>query len=178
MIDLDNIEDSIERIYETYHLDVYRFLICFTGNQTDAEDLTQEVFIKVLHSLSTFNHRVKLKTWILAIAKHTAIDHFRRKRFITFKDSFFNRIESKDKTPDKILLDSEKKMILLEAIGTLKPNLRVVVILRGISDYSIHETAEILDCTESKVKVDYHRALKKLKERLDLSLEEVIGDAK
>jgi RNA polymerase sigma-70 factor (ECF subfamily) len=53
--DTENLEGSIIEIYCCHYLDVYRFLICFTGNQNDAEDLTQEVFIRVLNNLSNFN---------------------------------------------------------------------------------------------------------------------------
>ena len=46
LLDLEKLDEAIERIYELYYLDVYKFLICFTGNQNDAEDLTQEVFMR------------------------------------------------------------------------------------------------------------------------------------
>lgn len=78
MNDLERLEESISKIYRHYYLDVYRFLICFSGNQNDAEDLTQEVFIRVLNNLANFNGG-NLKTWIFSIAKHTAIDHYRKK---------------------------------------------------------------------------------------------------
>ena len=64
MIDSNNLESRIVEIYNLYYLDVYRFLVCFTGNQNDAEDLTQEVFIRVLKGLSNFNGNYHLKTWI------------------------------------------------------------------------------------------------------------------
>ncbi len=76
MIDLDNLEDSISKIYKQYYSDVYRFLICFSGNQNDAEDYTQEVFIRVLNNLSNFNGSKNMKTWIFSIAKHVAVDHY------------------------------------------------------------------------------------------------------
>lgn len=55
MPDIESLEDNIIEIYHRHYLDVYRFLICFTGNQNDAEDLTQEVFIRVLNNISNFN---------------------------------------------------------------------------------------------------------------------------
>ncbi|MDA6131257.1 hypothetical protein OSK38_28320, partial [Escherichia coli] len=59
----------------------------------------------------------------------------------------------------------------------LKPGFKAVVILRAINEFSIKETSEILNCSESKVKVDYHRALKILKCKLDIDVEEVIENA-
>ncbi len=66
MLDQDNLDESIEIVYNKYYLDVYKFLICFTGNQNDAEDLTQDVFIRLLQSRSKFNKQCTLKTWIPA----------------------------------------------------------------------------------------------------------------
>lgn len=177
MLEVENLEDSIIEIYRRYYLDVYRFLICFTGNQNDAEDLTQEVFIRVLNNLSNFNTG-SLKTWIFSIAKHIAIDHYRKKKFSSiFSEGFFKQIVSSEKGPNDLLVQNEMKRAVHAAISKLKPDFRTVVILRGINEFSIKETAEILHCSESKVKVDYHRALKVLKKKLNINAEEVIGNA-
>ena len=179
MLEFKKLDQAIGEIYDLYYLDVYKFLICFTGNQNDAEDLTQEVFIKVLKSYSHFNNQSNIKTWILSIAKHTAIDQIRRKKFLSiFKESFFKQIPSRQKSPDEILQVNENKILLYDAISTLKPNYRAVIILRGINEFSIKETSEILNCKESKVKVDYHRALSILKKKLHLTSEEVFNNAK
>lgn len=79
MHDLANLEDRISDIYYNYYSDVYRFLICFSGNKSDAEDMTQEVFIRILKSLPTLNKKTKLKhgfsqlqsmlQWIIIVRK-------------------------------------------------------------------------------------------------------------
>lgn len=179
MIDLDHLEESIGRIYNKYYLDVYRFLVCFSGSPNDAEDMTQEVFIRVLKNLSNFNNGTNLKTWIFSIAKYVAIDHYRKRRFTSiFKEGFFSQLESLEKGPNEVVEQNEMKKIVHEAISKLKPNFRAVVILRGINEFSIKETSEILSCSETKVKVDYHRALKDLKKKLNIDEEEVLGNAK
>ena len=179
MIDLDNLEESIGKIYREYYLDVHRFLICFSGNQHDAEDITQEVFIRVLNNLSNFNSSSSnLKTWIFSISKHAAVDHYRKKKFVSiFKDGFFKQIASTDKDPNELMEQNQMKKRVHEAISKLKPNYRTVVILRGINEFSIKETSEILQCSESKVKVDYHRALKELKRRINIDVGEVMKNA-
>jgi len=179
LIDSNNLESRIVEIYNLYYLDVYRFLVCFTGNQNDAEDLTQEVFIRVLKALSNFDGKYNLKTWIFSIAKHVAIDHYRKKRFTSlFKDGFFNQLSSNEKKPDEEFEVTELKRLIHDAIAKLKPNYRAVVILRGINEFSIIETSEILQCSEVKVKVDYHRALKELKRKLNIEIEGVLTNAK
>lgn len=179
MTDNDNLENSIVEIYRHYYLDVYRFLICFTGNQNDAEDLTQEVFIRVLNNLTKFHSgSCSLKTWIFSIAKHIAIDHYRKKRFSAiFSDGFFKQLVSTEKEPKDLVEQNEMKKMVHTAISRLKPGFKAVVILRAINEFSIKETSEILNCSESKVKVDYHRALKILKCKLDIDAEEVIENA-
>lgn len=174
MPDIKNLEDGIIEIYRHHYLDVYRFLICFTGNQNDAEDLTQEVFIRVLKNLNKF-HSGSLTTWIFSIARHVAVDDYRKKRFSSiFKDDFFKRIASMEKNPSDFIEQDEMKRTVHKAISKLKPSYRAVVILRGINEFSIKETANILNCSESKVKVDYHRALKILKSQLNMVDLEVI----
>ena len=178
MIDVENLENSISKIYRHHYLDVYRFIVCFSGNQNDAEDLTQEVFIRVLNNLANFNSGSNLKTWIFSIAKHTAIDHYRKKRFTSiFKDGFFKQITSTDKEPNEVIEEDEFQKCVHEGISKLKPNFRAVVILRGINEFSIRETSEILQCSESKVKTDYHRALKDLRRIIDIDAEGVFGNA-
>ncbi|MEH6941017.1 RNA polymerase sigma factor [Bacillus sp. JJ722] len=178
MVDLGNLEDRIIEIYKSFYLDVYRFLICFSGNQNDAEDMTQEVFIRVLNNLSNYNSNQNLKTWIFSIAKHVAIDHHRRNRFTSlFKKAFFNQLTSIDLQPNELIEQNEIKQIVHEAIAKLKPHYRIIIILRGINDFSIKETAKILQCSEAKVKVNYHRALKELKRKINVNAEEVIGNA-
>ncbi|MBM7602629.1 RNA polymerase sigma-70 factor (ECF subfamily) [Metabacillus crassostreae] len=179
MSNINNVDAWIAEIYELYYTDVYKFLICFTGNKDDAEDLTQEVFIKVIKSYSNFNKESKLKTWILSIAKHTAIDQMRRKKFYSiFKEIFFSQLPSSKKSPDEQIQGNEDRKELYNAISLLKPNYKAVIILRGINEFSIKETAEILGCTESKVKVDYYRSLRLLKNKLHIDSEEVFNNAK
>ena len=178
MLDNEKLEEKIDDIYNRHYLDVYRFLICFSGNQNDAEDLTQEVFIRVLNNMSNLKNLVNIKTWIFSIAKHVAIDHYRRRKFSSlFPDGFFKQIVSIQKEPNDIIEQNEMKRLVHEAISTLKPNYRAIVILRGINEFSIKETSEILQCSEAKVKVDYHRALKELKKKLTFDIEEVMGHA-
>ena len=178
MSDLNNLESRIVDIYNYYYLDVYRFLVCFTGNQNDAEDLTHEVFIRVLKSLANFNRDYNLKTWIFSIAKHVAVDHYRKKRFLSiFKEGYFTQLESNGKKPHEEVEMTEMKQYVHEAVSKLKPQFRAVVILRGINEFSVKETAEILQCSESKVKVDYHRALKDLKRRMNIGIEEALPNA-
>ncbi|MFI8684856.1 RNA polymerase sigma factor [Rossellomorea sp. NPDC077527] len=179
MVDAEELEVTISKLYQEHYLDVYKFLICFSGNRNDAEDLTQEVFIRVLHHFSRYNHQSSIKTWILSIAKHVAIDHYRKKKFVSiFKEGFFKRLVAPGRQPIEELEEKELQAKVHDAIARLKPEYRSIVILRGINELSVKETSDILQCSQSKVKVSYHRALKELKKKLNVEAEEVLRHAR
>ena len=72
-------KDSIfHRLYDTYHQDVFQFLIYLVKNRIVAEDLSHEVYVRVLKSYDRFQGRSSEKTWLFAIAKNVAIDYFRK----------------------------------------------------------------------------------------------------
>jgi RNA polymerase sigma-70 factor (ECF subfamily) len=171
-----DIELTIDHIYEENYKSVYGFLICFTGNMSDAEDLTQEVFIQVIKSIASYNQNFQLRSWIMSIAKHVAIDHYRRKKFYSlFNDNFFIKLVTNTGLPQESLENKETYKIIQESLTKLKPSYRTVFILRAINDLSIKETATILNCSESKVKVDYHRALALLQKILPKGMKGEIG---
>lgn len=168
MQDQARLSEQIRCIYELYYRDVYHFFLLFTGTKSQAEDLTQEVFIKVLKALPTFEKRSSIKTWILSIAKHTGIDHYRRKKLIHFSSQLLRILPSKNGLPEKALVEKEERANLEQSLYKLKEKYRIVIILRCVNELSVKETAEILGWSEAKVKVSYHRALKQLKNELFL----------
>lgn len=158
-------------IYNRYHRDVYHFALYFTNNKQEAEDITQETFIKIIKSYESLKDPERIKTWILSIARNTAMDLHRKKKFVSlFPNWVFEKDSDKD-TPEDLLLKKGDWDELQNALIKLKHQYRTVVILRGLKELSIKETAEILGCTEAKVRVDYHRALQLLKKEV-LSTEE------
>ncbi|WP_314733487.1 RNA polymerase sigma factor [Anaerobacillus sp. CMMVII] len=162
-----NIEEEIRTIYREYFKDVYHFIVSFTSSHDEAEDLTQEVFVRLFKSLPRFNGRSDLKTWIFSIAKNVAIDHYRSlKRQIIFNDLLLKLTPSKEKTTEEIVEAKEDLRNVDAALKNLKYDYRMVIVLRGINEFTIKETATILGWSESKVKVNYHRGLKLLKESL------------
>jgi RNA polymerase sigma-70 factor (ECF subfamily) len=162
-----HIERDFSNIYETYYRDVYQFLFCCTGNKNDAEDLTQEVFLQVISALSRFEGRSQIKTWILGIAKNVLRSWFRKRRFSQFfKETFLRNLETTEGCPEPELMFREEAKEVVRALQKLKAEYRMVIILRCVKECSVKETADILGCSEAKVKVDFHRACKKLQEHL------------
>lgn len=168
----DDLEQRIRTIFSNHYQDVYAFLIHFTGNQNDAEDLTQEVFARLLQALPRYDGRVAMKTWLFSIAKHVAIDQYRKQKIKEFfSESWLRSIATKDDLPEASLSNKENMRELKQVLQQLKPHYRLVVILRCIEEYSVSETAQILGISEGKVKVDTHRALKRMKKIMGDSLE-------
>ncbi|MBU9711214.1 RNA polymerase sigma factor [Bacillus tamaricis] len=171
--------EDIDSLCEIYYRDVYQYCLYFTNNKSDAEDLTQETFMKVMKALPTFNHQSKVKTWIISIAKNTAIDHYRRKKIVKFiPDLFLSKEITKEGLPESELYMKEDWQEVVDALTSLKPAYRNVIILRGIQEVSIKETAEILNWKESKVRVDYHRAIQQLQSILSPTERGIYSDAK
>ncbi|MGG1664309.1 RNA polymerase sigma factor [Brevibacillus sp. NRS-1366] len=164
--DQDSLSEQIKCMYQQHYRDVYHFFLLFTGTKSQAEDLTQEVFIKVLKAFPTFQNRSAIKTWILSIAKYTGIDYHRRKKLIHFSSQLLRILPSKNGLPEQLLEEKEERARLAGALCKLGPKYRMVIILRCVNELSVKETAEILGWSESKVKVSYHRALKRLKDDL------------
>lgn len=157
---------NINKIYECYHRDVYHFALYYTNNKQEAEDITQETFVKIMKSISSLKEPEKLKTWILSIARNTAMDLHRKRKFVRlFPEWVFDK-EKDSVTPEELLIQKGEWTELQNALLKLKHQYRTVVILRGLKELSIKETAEILGCSESKVRVDYHRALQHLKKQI------------
>lgn len=149
--------------FQQYSNDLYQFLIYYLGS-TDVEDLVQEVFIRAIKKMDSFEEKSSPKTWLFSIARHIAIDEMRRKQRARIKNLILmgNQETQETKTPESLLNLNETNKDLYNAIQQLKKNYRDVIILRGIKELSVEETAEILNWKEVKVRLTFHRAIKAL----------------
>jgi len=162
---------NIEGLYDEFNKDVYHFALYFTNNKQDAEDITQETFIKVLNNLQQLKDHTKKKAWILSIARNTAVDLIRKQKFIRFLPSLIKQesMPNTSSTSSNLIVE-ENWVEIQKALLKIKPHYRSVIILRVLSELSLKDIAEALGCSEGKVRVDIHRALNKLKN--DVSLKE------
>ncbi|MEK5324893.1 RNA polymerase sigma factor SigX [Aeribacillus sp. FSL M8-0254] len=172
-------DESFQRLYEKYHQDIFQFLYYLVKDREQAEDLVHEVYIKVLKSYSSFEGRSSEKTWLFSIARHVAIDFFRkqktlRQRIMEKFDLDQAQIADQEPLPEEIALQREEIQMLYKAMNDCNVNQRTVLILRFIKELSVAETAEVLGWTESKVKTTQHRALKVLKNYIDKAMKEQV----
>lgn len=161
------LQDSVlEELFQQYSNLIYRYIFLMTKCKEEAEDLTQEVFINAYRGLTHYRGESSYKTWLYSIARNVIIDNYRKKRKINGLIDL-PLPDQNQLVPEEILDRKEKAQILYRAIMELKFPYREIIILRKIKGYSIVETANILGCAEGKVKVTLHRALDRLKNKLN-----------
>ncbi|ENH96157.1 RNA polymerase ECF-type sigma factor [Gracilibacillus halophilus YIM-C55.5] len=151
--------------FQWYHQDIYNFLVYFTG-RTDTEDLVQEVFIKAMKHAHRFSGKSSPKTWLISIARNLAIDDVRKKkrRALHYSKPLEDAFHIGDhETPETFIDQEVRNQELYQLIQSLRKNYRDVVILHGIQELSVAETAEVLDWSNQKVRTTYSRALKSLR---------------
>jgi RNA polymerase sigma-70 factor (ECF subfamily) len=156
------------RLIQPYELSVYRMALSFVKNETEAEDVAQEAFLKAFRDLATFRGASKFSTWLISIALNEARTRLRRQSAARM-ESLDEPPEDGDKVSPALLRDwreipsealerREVRALLQEAIGELSPIYREVFVLRDIEEFSIEETAGLLAISVSAVKVRLHRA--------------------
>ena len=166
-------DDSVfHRLYEHYHQDVFKFLIYLTGSRDHAEDLSHEVYVRVLKAYVGFEGKSSEKTWLFSIAKNVAIDHFRKnsvrnKHLYDKFDWEKGELVSTGSLPDELALMNEEMKELLKELDTCTGDQKMVIVMRYFQDLSIVETAEVLGWTEGKVKTTQHRAIKALQRKMN-----------
>ncbi|NMA90894.1 MAG: sigma-70 family RNA polymerase sigma factor [Amphibacillus sp.] len=164
-------QTTFDHLYDHYNNDLYQYVFYMVKNQHVAEDIVQEVYIKVLKSYHNFRGESSEKTWLFSIARHTTMDYFRKQQRQKSKlATFFNKeqdltlIKDKDPLPDEVAQLNDELIRIYQLLDHCTLDQKNVLILRYIQSLSIHETAQILEWSESKVKTTQHRAIKKLQE--------------
>lgn len=164
--------DRISEIYDDYVSSVYNIALHYVRSVPDAEEITQDVFLKINESLETFNEDSKLSTWIHRIAVNTALDFLRKqnakkRRFILSMDNAVLPAHTDHSHPGIQLENKESLEAIMKIVNELPNNQKTAVILHKIEGMSQQETAEIMQRSEKSVESLIGRARKKIKENLD-----------
>jgi len=167
--------DALNFLVERYLRRIYNFAAKYIGNVKEAEDLTQEIFLKVWRSLKKFDSQKSFKTWIFSIARHVCIDYLRRKKIITF--SALENDDDSESFSDKIIDESASivEKITKQELGRemnkyllrLSEANRTVLILHYNQQLTFREIAELLGESLDTVKSQHRRALQYLKRLIE-----------
>ena len=159
---------SWEQVVREHSGRVYRLAYRLTGNVHDAEDLTQEVFVRVFRSLSTYTPGT-FEGWIHRITTNLFLDQARRKqriRFDALSDERAGRLHSHLPTPDTAYADTTFDDDIERALSTLPPEFRAAVVLCDVEGLSYEEIAQILDAKLGTVRSRIHRGRAMLRSAL------------
>jgi RNA polymerase sigma-70 factor (ECF subfamily) len=164
---LSNVKQQVIREwYSHYSNSIFSYILLMTHEHQLAEDLTHETFIKAYKKYDSFKGDSSPKTWLFSIARNTTIDYVRKRKPVSYIKEIFSLKPDKGPLPDEIVQIKESSRELFEALSQLKKTYRDVIILRKVKEFSTKETAEILNCSESKVKSTLNRAIPALEKQL------------
>ena len=174
------IKRNFNSVYNEYHLLVYNVALNYAQNIEDAEEITQDVFLKVHESLSDFKENSSIKTWLYRITINQSLDFIKKKnskkRFFIFGKKSQNEFEltnvSNFEHPGILLEQQEDAKVLFLVINTLPENQKTAFILSKVDGLSNPEVSEIMEMSISAVESLVFRAKKELKEKLSHKFEE------
>lgn len=173
-------EAAYREIIRRYERPVFSLVFRMVRDKEQAEDLSQEAFIKVLNHIDRYNPEFKLSSWLFKIANNVTIDFLRKKELATVsidgsrwadsaEDIEASSIDlaSSGETPLQALESKELGKAIETAIGTLRPEYRSCIMLRHVEGRSYEEIAATLDLPLGTVKTYIHRARKQLQDALE-----------
>ncbi|NLI99343.1 sigma-70 family RNA polymerase sigma factor [bacterium] len=164
------LEDKIAQreLVIRYQGPIYAYIYRWMRNRADAEDLTQDVFIKVFRALGTYSRQSSFRAWIYRIARNRVIDFLRRKKPQSV-DIEVDELEDIEDgcTPSEIYESTSQSQKLRDAVDSLPPLYREVLLLRHRDELSYEEIVETTGLVLGTVKARLHRARNILKQRLD-----------
>jgi len=176
---LDGSARAWERLVKRYESRVYNFSLRLTGNQTDALDLMQEVFLGVYRNLHRFRGDSQFTTWLFRIAHNKAVDMSRRKYMVTSLSSLAEQEQSEDdvldhiapegveQDPQNLLSNSQRNTEIIAYLDILNWEQRLVVELKVFQAHTFDEIAEMQDISANTAKTRFYTALKILKAHME-----------
>ena len=167
-------QDAFAELVYTYQDAVYNLCYRMLGTPAEAEDATQEAFIRAYTKLDRYDINRSFKTWLLSIASNHSIDRLRKRRTVEISiddepTAAVLALSSDEPQPEQAALHSERSQEMQELLDELAPDYRLAVVLRYWYDYSYAEIAKTMNTTESAIKSRLFRARQMLAEKLNSS---------
>ncbi|HYA25709.1 MAG TPA: sigma-70 family RNA polymerase sigma factor [Terriglobales bacterium] len=177
-----------EELVQRYHRRIYNICYRFAGSADDAQDLTQEVFIKMYRTLNTYDmERGAFMTWVTTMARNLLVDHFRKTKQDRVTDSLdvapseredamplSEQLPDTAATPDARAQSQQVGQTVHRALQKLSPDLREAVILRDLQDMDYKEIATVLKVPEGTVKSRINRGRAELARLLQRTYKQVM----
>jgi len=165
-MDKDNEQNKMKTLVLPFKDKVFRFINSIVGNTLDAEDIMQELLIKIWNRREQYQDIENKEAWCMTVARNMAIDKTRsRKVSITDIESYYH-ISDKELTPDKSYEQKESFGNIMKLLDELPEKQKMIVHLRDVEGYTYQEIADMTENTLDFVKISLHRARKTLKDKL------------
>lgn len=164
-------QEAFAEIVYSFTDAVYNLCYRMLGDAPEAEDATQEAFIRAYNHLGSYDPQRSFKTWLLSIASNHCIDRIRKRRMTVVSldeplpSGSALEIASGDPLPEDVLMRRERSAMIQRMLEELAPDYRAAVVLRYWYDYSYSEIAVALNTTESAIKSRLFRARQMLAEQ-------------
>ena len=160
-----------EQIVRQHWRKVFNLAYKFVGRHDEAEDLTQDIFLKIFKALHTFDRRANFQTWLISISRNLCIDHYRsvrKERQTMARDVDASELSpvSRERGPHSQLEQADLKHLIKRALAELPGPLREAVVLRDLQEFSYQEIAEQLGLPEGTVKSRINRGRLELARQL------------
>src|SRR5215813_14236810 len=152
--------EAFRLLFETYKDRVYSIALCFfDGNDATAKDITQEVFLKLMTTISQFRNRSEFSTWLYRLVTNACLDRKRAlRRFLSFTDSREVKLPDAHRSTEDKYIHREIERSVRKVIAGMKPKLRMAVLLKYFEDLSYDEMAVALGCSKGTVASRLNRA--------------------
>ena len=169
-----------EEIVRQHRRKVFNIAYKFTGRHAEAEDLTQDVFLKIFKSLHTFDRRANFQTWLVSVSRNLCIDHYRSVR--KERETIDRDVDAGELTPAapgqnayQALEQADRVELLRKAMAKLPDSLRKAVVMRDLKELSYQEIADQLNLPEGTVKSRINRGRTELARQVQRIREEDEG---
>jgi RNA polymerase sigma-70 factor (ECF subfamily) len=156
---------AFDELVRRHQRAVWRLARRYVRNDADAADVTQQAFVRAFRGLGSFRGAATFRSWLYRIAINLALNHVRDRGREEPRDIPDDAV-TESATGAQRIIDDEEQAALRAAVDELPPKQRMVLELRIYEDLSFREVAELADCTENAAKVNFHYAVKRLRQLL------------
>jgi RNA polymerase sigma-70 factor, ECF subfamily len=152
--------EAFRRVFEAYKDRVYSIALCFfDGNESTAKDITQDVFLKLMTTISQFQKRSEFSTWLYRLVTNACLDRKRTlRRLLFFAGTREFELPDRRGSLEDRYIQSEVERSVRKVIAEMKPKLRMTVLLKYFEDLSYDEIATVLGCSSGTVASRLNRA--------------------
>ncbi len=157
-----DLENSFEKIYRAYFMEVYSYVMTFVKDSEQAQEITQETFYRAVRNQNSYRREASECTWLCAIAKNLCMDSFRKRHKNESLDQEIPAIEN----IENMMLDKESSLQIHQILHSMEEPYKEVFSLRVFGELSFQNIGLIFGKSENWARVTYHRARLKIQEKI------------